>query len=88
MYIQTVTLKGFQCFGETPTKIGLTKSITTLIGANGSGKTALLTGLLRLFAVTRNQRTVKRNDFHIPASKDAIDIKTLDLWIDVRLSFP
>lgn len=88
MYIQTVTLKGFQCFGEMPTKIELTNSITTLIGANGSGKTALLTGLLRLFGVTRSQRSVKKSDFHILPSKDGADIKTFDLWIDVRLSYP
>ena len=88
MYIQMATLKGFQCFGETPTKIELTNSITTLIGANGSGKTALLTGLLRLFGVTRNQRTVKRSDFHILPGNDSADIKTLDLWVDTRLSYP
>jgi len=88
MYINAVELKGFQCFGKRPAKIDLSKGITTLIGTNGSGKTALLTGLLRLFGVTRNQRTIRRSDFYLPPSKDEEVVKSQDLWIDVRLQYP
>ncbi len=62
MYIQTVTLKGFQCFGETPTKIGLTKSITTLIGANGSGKSTFLNAL-------SGEIDVSSGHIHLPQGK-------------------
>jgi putative ATP-dependent endonuclease of OLD family len=66
MKIYSVTVKGFRCFGSVPTVIKLSDGITALVGAKGSGKTALLEALLRVFGVTSKQRTVVQTDFHVP----------------------
>jgi len=63
--LEQVTIAGFRCFGPQPVRISLSGRITTLVGPNGSGKTALLHALGRLFATSRAQRTVVRSDFHL-----------------------
>jgi putative ATP-dependent endonuclease of the OLD family len=63
MKIESVTIKGFRCFGNEPTTVKLSQGITALVGANGSGKTALLEALLRVFGITSKQRTILRSDF-------------------------
>ncbi|MEM6453190.1 MAG: AAA family ATPase [Cyanobacteria bacterium P01_D01_bin.105] len=89
MKIKSITLQGFRCFGPAPTTIRLSEEITTFVGANGSGKTALLEALLRVFGTTRKQRDVSPKDFYVDpetSSEDSIEAKTLT--IDVRLSIP
>ena len=88
MKISSVTLRGFRCFAGLPTTIRLSDGITTLIGANGSGKTAFLEALTRVFGVTREQRTVRRNDFYIAPDEVSGTISPQELSIDVYLSFP
>lgn len=88
MYIDSITLKGFQSAGEEPHPISLTKDITTFVGANGVGKTAVLEALLRLFGVSEAQRRVQFSDFHIDQNKTRDDYEKLDLWLDVILVFP
>ena len=58
-----MTLRNFRCFGDSPTTVELAEYITALVGANGSGKTALLTALTRLFGTTQSMRTIRRSDF-------------------------
>ncbi|MEO0373016.1 MAG: AAA family ATPase [Cyanobacteria bacterium P01_A01_bin.17] len=87
MKIDSVTIKGFRCFGE-ETTIQLSESITALVGTNGSGKTALLEALSRVFGVTREQRTVQRDDFYVSPDADPNDEQTKDLSIDIRIVFP
>jgi putative ATP-dependent endonuclease of the OLD family len=88
MKIYSVTVKGFRCFGSVPTVIKLSDGITALVGANGSGKTALLEALLRVFGVTSKQRTVVQTDFHVPPGTSDDDRSSRELYIDVRLIFP
>ena len=88
MKIQCVILRGFRCFGSTATTIGLSEHITTLVGANASGKTAFLEALSRVFGVTRDQRTIRRTDFHVPPGTSSDDRSSRELSIDVRLVFP
>ena len=64
MKIASITLRNFRRFGDSPTTVELAEDITALVGANGSGKTALLTALNRLFGTTQNMRTMRRSDFH------------------------
>ena len=88
MKISSVTLCGFRCFAEQPTTIRLSDGITTLIGANGSGKTAFLEALTRVFGVTRDQRTVRRNDFYVAPEEVSEAKSSQELSIDIYLSFP
>lgn len=85
MKVQSVSVKGFRCFGEC-TKIRISDSVTALVGSNGSGKTAFLEALTRVFGITREQRTIKRNDFYSSPNDTTWDDR--ELFIDVRLSFP
>lgn len=66
MRIESVTLSGLRSFGSKPGTVDLANDLTTIVGPNASGKTALLQGLSKLFGVTRAQRTVQRSDFHLP----------------------
>jgi putative ATP-dependent endonuclease of OLD family len=52
-----------------PTTIDLTSGLTTFVGVNGAGKTAVMQALQRLFGVTGDRRRVRRQDFHIPSTE-------------------
>jgi putative ATP-dependent endonuclease of the OLD family len=87
MKIESVTLKGFRCFGPEGASIELDGGVTALVGANGAGKTALLQALSRLFGVTASQRRVVSRDFHLPSDRQ--ELQSGDHFsIDVVLSFP
>ena len=66
MKLATLRLFNFQFFGAEPTELSL-ENITYLIGPNGSGKTAVLQALCRLFAFDPSLRRVLRSDFHVPS---------------------
>lgn len=88
MKIQSTTIKGFRCFGETATTINLSSGVTAFVGANGTGKTAFLHALLRMFGVSPDLRTVKRDDFHTPPGTSLDNSSPHSLIIEVRLAFP
>jgi putative ATP-dependent endonuclease of OLD family len=85
MKINSLTLCNFRCFGPEPEKIDLDSGITTFVGSNGSGKTAAVLGLARLFGITRANRTVVPEDFNVSPDSDEASKK---LWIEVTLVFP
>lgn len=87
MKIESVSLKGFRCFGPGGTTIAFEDGVTALVGGNGAGKTALLQALSRLFGVTPTQRTVCQRDFHLPPDQQELQ-SGANLSIDVVLSFP
>ncbi|MDN4053151.1 AAA family ATPase [Massilia sp. YIM B02763] len=87
MHIDSITITGFRCFGNVPVIISLSQGITGIVGPNGSGKTAVLQALMRLFGVTRSQRTVTASDFHVAATETKRP-QSRELMIDVRLSLP
>lgn len=86
MKLQTIRLSNFQSFGESPTEIRL-EEITYLIGPNGSGKTAALQALCRLFALDPSLRRILRSDFHVPLNEAAPPAER-QLWIEVDFLFP
>lgn len=87
MKIDSVTLKGFRCFGPEGGTTKLDSGVTALVGANGAGKTALLQALSRLFGVTPSQRRVVPRDFHLPPERQ--ELQSGDhLSIDVVITFP
>ena len=88
MKIKSVTLNNFRCFGNGPVSVDVSGDITELVGANGSGKTALLIALTRLFGTTRNQRTIEHSDFHFPPGVASDDRSPRELAIEIILTFP
>jgi putative ATP-dependent endonuclease of OLD family len=86
--IQSITIAGFRCFGPTPQSIEVTGDLTTLVGPNASGKTAVLQALCKLFGITRAQRTVRRSDFHLPSGVAPDDRTKRSLLIDVIIALP
>ena len=82
MKLHSIKITNFQSFGEEPTEFTL-EEITYLIGPNGSGKTAVLQALCRLFAFDSSLRRVKRTDFHIPQNESSpLDQRTLSIEAD------
>ena len=67
-------------------EIGL-EEITYLIGPNGSGKTAALQALCRLFGFDPSLRRILRSDFHIPFN-EAEAPEERQLWIEADFLFP
>ena len=88
MKIESIILRNFRCFADSPVTVELAEDLTALVGANGSGKTALLTALTRLFGTTQNMRTIRRSDFHVPPGGATDDPSSVELSIEVVLIFP
>uniref|UniRef100_UPI0035B5081C ATP-dependent nuclease n=1 Tax=Paraburkholderia graminis TaxID=60548 RepID=UPI0035B5081C len=86
MKLQSIRMSGFQSFGPEPIELTL-REITYLIGPNGSGKTAALQALCRLFAFDPALRRVLRSDFHVPYDEEQIPDERR-LWIEVDFVFP
>lgn len=65
MKLATLRLTNFQCFGPETQEISFEDSTTMIIGPNGSGKTAILQALSRMFDASPSRRRVKVDDFHV-----------------------
>jgi hypothetical protein len=87
MYIEQLLLTNFRCFGPAGTSIDLTSGLTTFVGVNGAGKTAVLQALQRLFGITGEQRRLRRQDFHVPAAEAAPPLQRT-LTLEAILAFP
>ena len=71
MHIERLVLSGFRGFGPEPTTIDLRPGLTAFVGTNGTGKTAVMQAMQRMFGIASEQRRLRRQDFHIPANEDA-----------------
>lgn len=87
MHIDTVTLCNFRCFGPSPTTVKLDR-LTCFIGSNGSGKSAVLQALVKLFGVLPSDRRLTASDFHVPKGEKLDDKETRSLFIEVKIAFP
>ncbi|WP_316167513.1 MULTISPECIES: ATP-dependent nuclease [unclassified Bradyrhizobium] len=87
MHIESVTLQNFRCFGTEPTTVTLGEDLTALIGANGSGKSAFIEALRRLFGVTREERTLSRADVHFGPDEKPETVDSREVVIDVVFAF-
>jgi putative ATP-dependent endonuclease of the OLD family len=87
MHIERIVISNFRCFGAVPCGIDLSDGLTSFVGSNGSGKTAVMLALQRLFAVTSEQRRVRRQDFHIPAI-EAQPARQRAFFVEVIIAFP
>ena len=88
MKIKSINVRNFRCFGDIPVTVDFSGGITALVGANGSGKTALLIALTRLFGTTQNQRAIKRSDFHLPPGVAGDERSAAELAMEIILTFP
>jgi predicted ATP-dependent endonuclease of OLD family len=86
MKLKTIRLSNFQSFGATPIELTF-EDVTYLIGPNGSGKTAALQALCRLFAFDPSLRRIQRSDFHVPFEEESAPDER-QLWIEADFLFP
>lgn len=87
MFIERLSLTNFRCFGPVATNVDLTSGLTTFVGVNGAGKTALMQALQRLFGVTGDQRRLRRQDFHVPSAELVAPLQR-NFVIEAILAFP
>jgi len=87
MRIRRVTLSNFRCFGPNPVSADL-DDLTVLIGTNGTGKTAALMALVRMFGPRPSDRTMEFSDFYVPPGTNENALINLNLWIEVLIEFP
>lgn len=64
MHIESVKLRNFRCFGDTPEECTFEKDLTVFVGSNGAGKTTIIKALQRLFGTSSNERRLTREDVH------------------------
>ena len=86
MKLSFVRLSNFQSFGPEPTTLTL-DDMTYLIGPNGSGKTAALLALSRMFGFNPSMRRIQRPDFHVPLGEEETP-EERTLWIESEFIFP
>ncbi|MBS4203523.1 ATP-dependent nuclease [Lederbergia citrea] len=87
MIITELYINNFRSFGKDEQVVKI-DDLTALIGANSSGKTSLITALLRLFGQKNIDRTLVKTDFHIPSNAAISLIKELNLSIEAKIIFP
>lgn len=88
MKLVQLRLSNFRCFGPSPTQITLDDT-SFVIGPNGSGKTAVLQALARMFSIDPTQRKIRPSDFHIAANEAPEDAPAeRRLWIEADFEFP
>ena len=81
MFIKTLTIKNFRCFGKGENEKGITielnKELTAFIGRNGSGKTAIMEALNFLIGSDYLPTKISEKDFNSEAKgiKDEIVIE-------------
>lgn len=86
MKITQMEIKGFKSFDNAGQTINI-NSFTSLIGGNGTGKTAVLLGLTRMFGVKSSDRIVQVDDFYVPPGDEIEDQDERELSIRVRFEF-
>ncbi|MEN5236156.1 AAA family ATPase [Pseudomonas sp. TWI923] len=87
MHIERLGLANFRCFGPQQTSVALGPSLVAFVGDNGTGKTAVMQALQRLFGVTSEQRRLRKQDFHIPFNETERPAART-LVIEAILAFP
>lgn len=87
MQLTKIILSNYRCFGNEPTCIEI-NNLTGFIGRNSSGKTALLSALMKLFADKPSDRIIEKSDFYIPESVDPSSVSNNELYIETQFMFP
>ena len=87
MYLETLNLNNFRSFGPDGGSIAVDPDLTGLVGANGAGKTVFMQALQRMFGISNEQRSIRRQDFHIPSTEREIPVKRT-LTLEAIVAFP
>src|SRR5829696_5057779 len=88
MKLVRLRLCNFWSFSADPTEIDF-EAITFLLGPNGTGKTAVLQALARMFSLDPAQRRIRRSDFHVPFDEDPNHApETRELWVEADFELP
>ena len=87
MKLTKIILSNYRCFGKEPTTIEI-NNLTGFIGHNSSGKTALLSALMKLFGEKSSDRIIERSDFHIPESINPDGVTNNELYVEAQFEFP
>lgn len=87
MILEELRLQNFRCFGESETRLRFSTDLVAFIGANGSGKTAILLALCRLFGTNRKYCSIVRQDFHV-SYDEGEEKMNHDLALEAIFSFP
>ncbi|NCU41859.1 MAG: DUF2813 domain-containing protein, partial [Candidatus Moranbacteria bacterium] len=79
MFIKSITIRGFRCFGKNANPISFEEKngLIPFVGVNGSGKTAVLEAIHLLFGSDRRNRIeITEKDFHFESrdTNDCINI--------------
>ena len=88
MKLTHLRICNFRCFGSVATDLALDDT-TFILGPNGTGKTAVLQALARMFSLDPALRKIRTSDFHI-AADEAPDAAPEErrLWIEADFEFP
>lgn len=86
MKLFKMIVSNYRCFGKEPTVIEF-DDLTGFIGHNSSGKTSLITALLKLFGDKTSDRLIERSDFYIPVSQHPESVVENELFIEAYFSF-
>src|SRR3954453_5904169 len=80
-------LSGFRSVGPQPVEISYEK-LTFLLGPNGTGKTAFLQALARMFGFEPSLRRVVAGDFHVSPGETPGTGTARTLWLEADFAFP
>lgn len=86
MKITRMTISNFRSFGPQPVTVDMSDA-TCFVGTNGSGKSALLVAMCKMFGLSEAERAISRSDFHVPNEEEE-EIVERELAIEVRVEFP
>ncbi len=83
MLLKKLVVSGYKSISvEEPQTIEFEKDVTAFIGHNGTGKSAVLEALNKLFSIDHSLRGIVPSDFHLKddAEKDAPRNMFIEAW--------
>lgn len=87
MYLESISIRNFRCYGDVPVKLTLKPGTNAFVGTNGAGKTAALEALKRMFSPVASDRQLRRSDVHFGPGEDALGLNERELVIDAVFAF-